>query len=88
MWGPNLRLFSVDSRYMLFSNRHTFKSIWFELRPLRDIFLAMPGTPDPGHERFAQAIADGRMSNAGAFRIAFDKPNLRTAVQVLQPADC
>ena len=65
---------------MLFSNRHTFKSIWFEFTLLARHLSGYAGTPDPGHERFAQAIADGRMSNAEAFRIAFDKPNLRTAV--------
>jgi hypothetical protein len=38
----------------------------------------MAALPHPPHERFAQAIADQRMSNAEAFRIAFDKPNLGT----------
>jgi Terminase small subunit len=40
----------------------------------------MPALRDPRHERFAQAIADKRVSNAEAFRVAFDKANLATNV--------
>src|SRR5262245_51705297 len=40
----------------------------------------MPALPDARYERFAQAIADKRMSNAEAYRRAVDKPEMTTEV--------
>src|SRR5262245_16877875 len=40
----------------------------------------MAALPDPRHERFTQAIADKRMSNAEAYRRAVDKPEMTTEV--------
>src|SRR5262245_27386613 len=40
----------------------------------------MPALPDARYERFAQLIADKRMSNAEAYRRAVDKPEMTTGV--------
>jgi hypothetical protein len=40
------------------------------------VSLAMPPLPDARHERFAQLMADKRMSNAEAYREALGKPEM------------